>query len=181
MHLSAGSHNWIPHPLLYYPTWNSNTFIRVFCSLFSLLYTFLYLQMQPLCCCVFSLPSPPASHQSPSLVPSAERLWRWMRSFGIFYKGKCNKHTDYLLPRVINWHCNAPLTRKHLSLWQPKAPRVDASLPQGVLGSSCSPNPNGTYALMFNNNNRKKNTVAYVLKPGRIKHEIMTASAAFPR
>lgn len=41
----------------------------------------------------------PASHQSPCLGSPAERLWRWMRSFGIFYKEKCDKHTDYLLPR----------------------------------------------------------------------------------
>lgn len=39
-----------------------------------LLYTFFCLQMQSLCRCVFSLPPPPAAHQSPCLVSPAEKL-----------------------------------------------------------------------------------------------------------
>lgn len=100
-----------------------------------------------------------------------------MRSFGIFYRGKCNKHTDYPLPRIINCHCNCTHQKTSLT--------VAAKSPQSrcikmVLWSSCSPNPNGTYALMFCNDKKKKSTVAYVLKPWRMKHGMVTASAAFP-
>lgn len=56
----------------------------------------------------------------------------------------------------------------HCSL---KSHAADASLPQGVLWILRSPNPNGTDAGMVNNN--KKISVAYVLKPLRIKHEMV--------
>ena len=65
---------------------------------------------------LFPLPPSPTSHHSPCLASPAERLWRYVRYFGIFDKGKCNKHLDYLLPSIINCQYKAPPIRKHLSL-----------------------------------------------------------------
>lgn len=46
---------------------------------------------------------------------------------GYFIKGYAINILIIFFLRVINCHCNVPLTRKHLSVWQLKALRVDAS------------------------------------------------------